>query len=82
MFAANNSVSRRYIKRGELIAKRRAEVAEGKAKVDYSAERVARATSAPSLREKHESGAVCLPGVAIYAAGYRKVRKDAVHITK
>ncbi|MFT4271848.1 MAG: hypothetical protein QM578_12620 [Pantoea sp.] len=43
---------------------------------------VYRATSAPSLREKSEGGAVCLPGVAIYAAGHRKVRKDATHIIK
>lgn len=38
---------------------------------------VARATSAPSLREKHESGSACLPDVAKYAAGYRK-SKDIV----
>ena len=33
---------------------------------------VARATSAPSLRDKHESTSVCLPEVAKYAAGFRK----------
>lgn len=38
---------------------------------------VARATSAPILREKHESGSACLPDVAKYAAGYRK-SKDIV----
>ncbi|MDU4288369.1 hypothetical protein [Mixta calida] len=43
---------------------------------------VARATSAPSLREKHESTAMCLPQVALYQAGHRKVRKDATHIVK
>ena len=43
---------------------------------------VARATSAPSLREKHESTSHCLPQVALYQAGHRKVRKDAVHIIK
>ncbi len=43
---------------------------------------VARATSAPGLREKHESSSVCLADVALYQAGHRKVRKDAVHITK
>jgi len=43
---------------------------------------VSRATSSPSLREKHESTAMCLPDVALYQAGHRKVRKDAVHITK
>lgn len=35
---------------------------------------VARATSAPSLREKHEDGAACLPQVAIYNAGFRKTK--------
>lgn len=43
---------------------------------------VARATSAPSLREKHESTAMCLPQVALFQAGHRKVRKGVVHITK
>lgn len=38
---------------------------------------VARATSAPGLREKHESTAMCLPQVAIFSAGYRK-SKDIV----
>ena len=38
---------------------------------------VARATTSPSLREKHEGGAACLPDVAKYAAGYRK-SKDIV----
>lgn len=58
MFAATNSVSRRYLKRGELIAKRRAEAAESKARVDVSAERVSRAVSAPSLRDKQEEVAL------------------------
>lgn len=44
--------------------------------------KVARATSSPSLRDKQEGGGVCLPDVAIYNAGYRTVRKDAVHIVK
>ncbi len=43
---------------------------------------VARATSAPSLREKHESTVMCLPQVALFQAGHRKVRKDATHIIK
>lgn len=38
---------------------------------------VARATSAPSLRDKHESTAMCLPEIAIFAAGYRN-SKDIV----
>lgn len=39
--------------------------------------RVERATTSPSLRQKHEGGAACLPDVAKYAAGYRK-SKDIV----
>lgn len=38
---------------------------------------VARATSAPSLRDKHESTSQCLPEIAIFAAGYRN-SKDIV----
>ncbi len=38
---------------------------------------VSRATSSPSLREKHESTAMFLPEIAIFAAGYRK-SKDIV----
>ncbi|WP_264289120.1 transcriptional regulator [Duffyella gerundensis] len=33
---------------------------------------VARATSAPSLRDKHDSTSVCLPEIALFNAGYRK----------
>ena len=43
---------------------------------------VARATSAPSLRDKHVSASVCLPEIALFNAGYRTVRKDAAHIIK
>ena len=38
---------------------------------------VSRATSSPSLREKHESTSQCLPEIAIFAAGYRN-SKDIV----
>ena len=45
--------------------------------------KVARAISGPSLRCKPiDSGAQCLPDVALYAAGYRNCRKDATHIVK
>lgn len=71
MFAATNSVSRRYLKRGELIAKRRAEAAEGKAHVDVSAERVSRAVLAPSLREKREEVAIRV------STKYQKVSNEA-----
>jgi len=37
---------------------------------------VARATSAPGLREKHESTSMCLPEIAIFAAGYRKSKDN------
>lgn len=43
---------------------------------------VAKATTLPSLRDRNEGGAVCLPAVAIYSAGFRKVRKEATHIVK
>lgn len=43
---------------------------------------VAKATTMPSLRDRNEGGAVCLPAVAIYSAGFRKVRKEATHIVK
>lgn len=38
---------------------------------------VAKATALPSLRDRNEGGAVCLPAVAIYSAGHRK-SKDIV----
>lgn len=38
---------------------------------------VAKATTLPSLRNRNEGGAVCLPAVAIYSAGFRKA-KDIV----
>lgn len=45
--------------------------------------KVARAINGPSVRDvKVESGAMCLPDVAIFAAGYRNSRKDATHIIK
>lgn len=38
-----------------------------------SSMKVARAINGPSVRDvKEESGAYCLPDVALYAAGYRK----------
>ena len=79
---AKNSVTRRYLKRGELMAKRRAESC-GSVKTDAISERVEQALRAPNWREpKEESGGACLPQVALYAAGNRTVRKDAVHIIK
>ncbi len=45
-------------------------------------DRVLKAVSAPSVRSKCESTSMCLPEVAKYQAGYRNVRRDAVHIIK
>ncbi|HCJ9395006.1 TPA: hypothetical protein NV922_001312 [Escherichia coli] len=45
-------------------------------------QRVEKAIISPSLRDRHESTSVCLADVALYRAGHRKIRKDAVHITK
>ncbi|HAU4282915.1 hypothetical protein OGW14_19840 [Citrobacter sp. Cb018] len=72
-FIASNSVTRRYLKRGELMAKRRAEAAQNASqerKQDMS--RVDRATSLGSLRDSNTNGSACLPEVAIFAAGHRK----------
>lgn len=72
-FIASNSVTRRYLKRGELMAKRRAEAAQNASqerKMDMS--RVDRATSLGSLRDSNTNGSACLPDVALYAAGHRK----------
>lgn len=39
--------------------------------------KVARAINGPSVRDvKEESGAMCLPDVAMYAAGYRKATES------
>lgn len=35
-------------------------------------QRVEKAVISPSLRDRHEGGAVCLPEVALYNAGNRK----------
>lgn len=49
---ASNSVTRRYLKRGELMAKRRAEAAKSEARKAECMSRVERATSLGSLRDK------------------------------
>ena len=35
-------------------------------------QRVEKACSSPSLRDRHESTSVCLPEIALFNAGYRK----------
>lgn len=77
---ASNSVTRRYLKRGELMAKRRAEAAQNEAHKAECKSRVDRATSLCSLRDKPEqesTGSMCLPEVALFAAGHRKSK----HVT-
>lgn len=81
-FIARNSVTRRYLKRGELMAKRRAEDAQNALQRVNDMHRVDRATSLGSLRDSSTGGSACLPDVALYAAGYRTVRKNATHIVK
>lgn len=45
--------------------------------------RVSKAISLAGTRQKEvEGGAVCLPEVALFAAGHRNTRKDATHIIK
>lgn len=55
---AHNSVTRRYLKRGELMAKRRAEASQNasqeKSAKDCINDKVCRATSLGSLREYQE----------------------------
>lgn len=35
-------------------------------------QRVEKAVTSPSLRDRHESTSVCLPEIALFNAGYRK----------
>lgn len=80
----NNSKSRRMRERGEHYAAykalcdadramaRKLEAAFTKLSEGCTA-KVARAINGASVRDvKEESGAMCLPDVALYAAGYRK----------
>ena len=79
-----NSKSRRMRERGEHYAAykalcdadrlmaRKLEAAFTKLSEGCTA-KVSRAINGPSVRDvKEESGAMCLPDVALYAAGYRK----------
>lgn len=75
-FIATNSVTRRYLKRGELMAKRRAEASRNASQeFKHDMSRVDRATSLGSLRDKDSGGAMCLPDVAIFAAGHRRSKQ-------
>ena len=75
---ASNSVTRRYLKRGALMAKRRAEASQNAPQaVKKDMSRVDRATSLCSLRDSNTSGSACLPDVGLFAAGHRN-SKDSV----
>lgn len=75
-FTAKNSVTRRYLKRGELMAKRRAEAAQNALQgVKHDMSRVDRATSLGSLRDSNTGGSACLPDVSLYAAGHRNSKQ-------
>lgn len=67
--------SRYKARRAAMVAERRDDEALAR-KVAVIASgcnmRVGKAVTSPSLRDRHESGAACLPEVALYAAGYRK----------
>jgi len=77
---ASNSVTRRYLKRGELMAKRRAEAASDASqekpkrmsKVDRA---IHTATTLSMFGKEENSGSACLPEVALYAAGHRKSKQ-------
>lgn len=53
------------------------EAVEATPVVEHHMSRIEKAVSSPSLRDRNEGGASCLPDVSIYAAGYRK-SKDIV----
>lgn len=77
---ASNSVTRRYLKRGELMAKRRAEAASDASqekpkrmsKVDRA---IHTATTLSMFGKETNAGSACLPEVALYAAGHRKSKQ-------
>ncbi|NYA42933.1 hypothetical protein HZI31_06385 [Serratia fonticola] len=83
-----NAAVRRHLRRKAAALSREAEkkiapmlmgvsgnVAKALTMIDYKA-------SPRPKQEACEGGASCLPQVALYAAGHRKTRKDAVHIIK
>lgn len=67
--AKENSRSRRYRQRGELMAKRR-EDAEMARKISKAWSKLTH-VDRPSQKEEY-AGSCCLPEVAIYRAGHRK----------
>lgn len=85
ILASDNARNRRRARRAEMQAQRQADEHLAR-KIAVAASgcstKVVKATTLPSLRDRNEGGAVCLPSVAIYSAGFRKVRKEATHIVK
>lgn len=80
ILASDNARNRRRARRAEMQAQRQADEHLAR-KIAVAASgcstKVVKATSLPSLRDRNEGGAVCLPAVAIYSAGFRKA-KDIV----
>ncbi|MBH3213203.1 hypothetical protein [Serratia marcescens] len=77
--AKENSKTRRYRQRGEVMAKRREDANTAK----KLSKAWAKLTRVELPAQKHVySGSCCLPEVAMFAAGHRKVRKGATHIIK
>ncbi|MDA2940434.1 transcriptional antitermination N peptide [Enterobacter cloacae] len=77
---ATNSVTRRYLKRGELMAKRRTEAAsdasQGKPKRMSNVDRAIHTSNTLSMFGKEtSSGSACLPEVALYVTGQRKCKQ-------
>ncbi|WP_192072859.1 hypothetical protein IFU33_07650 [Pantoea agglomerans] len=67
ILASDNARNRRRAKR----AAEREQIAGPK-----HISRIQKACSSPSLRDRHESTSQCLPEVAFYQAGFRKIIKS------
>ncbi|HCR0070225.1 TPA: hypothetical protein ACM2XI_004708 [Enterobacter hormaechei] len=77
---AANSVTRRYLKRGDLMAKRRAEAAQNAAqdkpkRMGRVEKAIQTATTLSVFGKEEAAGSSCLPEVAIFAAGYRNSKQ-------
>lgn len=69
--------------RNRRRARRAAQREQATQSAKHAAKGCHKALSLPALRQPKESvSGVCLPQVAMYSAGHRTVRKDAVHIIK
>ncbi|TXE58982.1 hypothetical protein [Serratia nematodiphila] len=77
--AKENAKRRKYRKQGEFLAKKDADRELAK-KISKAWAKLTR-VELPAQKPVY-SGSCCLPEVAMYAAGHRKVRKGATHIIK